>query len=100
MAKTGKCDTMIRRADNHDIIMIRQAEGLAGLAERRRRYADNHDIMVEHNKARRIWKMKMRKRVAHLALLLALAALLAGCGAIVVEDAQPVRIGSIVHRNL
>ena len=44
--------------------------------------------------------MKMRKRVAHLALLLALAALLAGCGAIVVEDAQPVRIGSIVHRNL
>ena len=42
--------------------------------------------------------MKMRKRVAHLALLLALAALLAG--AIVVEDAQPVRIGSIVHRNL
>ena len=26
--------------------------------------------------------------------------LLAGCGAIVVEDAQPVRIGSIVHRNL
>ena len=44
--------------------------------------------------------MKMRKRVAHLALLLALAALLAGCGAIVVEDVQPVRIGSIVHRNL
>lgn len=75
MAKTGKCDTMIRRVDNHE-------------------------IMVEHNKARRIWKMKMRKRVAHLALLLALAALLAGCGAIVVEDAQSVRIGSIVHRNL
>ena len=75
MAKTGKCDTMIRRADNHE-------------------------IMVEHNKERRRWKMKMRKRVAHLALLLALAALLAGCGAIVVEDAQPVRIGSIVHRNL
>ena len=45
--------------------------------------------------------MKMRKRVAHLALLLALAALLAGCGAIVVEDSRSrCAIGSIVHRNL
>ena len=32
--------------------------------------------------------------------LVVAGALLAGCGAIVVEDAQPVRIGSIVHRNL
>ena len=42
----------------------------------------------------------MRKHAAYLAILLALAALLAGCGPIVVEDAQPVRIGSIVHTNL
>ena len=43
--------------------------------------------------------MIMKLRNKWLALALA-CALLAGCGAIVVEDAQPVRIGSIVHRNL
>lgn len=44
--------------------------------------------------------MKIGKRIVWLALLLALAAQLTGCGPIVVEDAQSVRVGSIVHRIL
>ena len=44
--------------------------------------------------------MKRRRYAAYLAVLAALAAMLAGCGAIVVEDAQPVRIGANIHRNL
>ena len=44
----------------------------------------------------------MGKRMTAMRIMVAVCvmALLAGCGAIVVEDAQPVRIGSIVHRNL
>lgn len=35
----------------------------------------------------------MKKRLCAMALLLALAALLSGCGMILVEDTEPVRIG-------
>lgn len=42
----------------------------------------------------------MKRRMLWAVTLLALAALLADCGAIVVEDAQPVQIGAIVHKNL
>ena len=35
----------------------------------------------------------MKKRLCAIALLLALAVMLAGCGMILVEDSQPVRIG-------
>lgn len=35
----------------------------------------------------------MKKRLCAAAVLLALAALLSGCGTIIVEDAEPVRIG-------
>lgn len=35
----------------------------------------------------------MKKRLRALAVLLALATLLSGCGMILVEDSEPVRIG-------
>lgn len=35
----------------------------------------------------------MKKRLCAMALLLALVALLSGCGMILVEDTEPVRIG-------
>lgn len=41
-----------------------------------------------------------RKRVIWAVLLMLAAVLLAGCGAIVVEDAEPVRIGAIVYTKV